>query len=279
MKSLFVKSLVITLFTLTTMGSAQRLLKATDNVYLFGAEAYSLIVLTDEGVAIVDPVNAMQAQELDEAIKDLTDQPVKYVFYSHNHWDHISGGQIFKDQGAIVVSHIDAQTHLKPNPSVAPVDLTWAGNQSSIKLGNLSIELHHFGPSHGAGMTVFRIPEESVMYTVDLVVANRVGFMSLPDFEIDGWLATLDEMLELDYDIALFAHATATTPPIGTKDSVALQKQFVVDLTTAVQEALQSGDFMGAMSVQLPQYEDWAFYDEWLPLNAMAVTLQKIIGQ
>ena len=103
-----------------------------------------MIVLTDDGVVVVDPVNAMQAQQLDEAIKDFTDQPVKYVFYSHNHWDHISGGQIFKDQGAIVVSHIDAQTHLKPNPSVVPVDLTWAGNQSSIKVGNLTIELHHF---------------------------------------------------------------------------------------------------------------------------------------
>lgn len=279
MKTLFIKGLLTTLLTLLTMGSAQELIKATDNIYLFGAEAFSLVVLTDDGVVVIDPVNAMQAQELDEAIKDLTDQPVKYVFYSHNHWDHISGGQIFKDQGAIFVSHIDAQIRLKPNPSVVPPDLTWAGNQSSIKVGNLTIELHHFGPSHGAGMTVFRIPEESAMYTVDLVVANRVGFMTLPDFEVDGWMATLDEMLELDYDIALFAHATETTPPIGTKDNVTLQKQYLVDLTTAVQEALQNGDFMGAMNVQLPQYEDWAFYDEWLPLNAMTVTLQSVIGQ
>ncbi len=279
MKTLFVKGLVITLFTLLTMGSAQELIKATDNIYLFGSGAFSLVVVTDDGVVVVDPVSDVQAQKIDEAIKDLTDQPVKYVFYSHNHWDHIAGGQIFKDQGAVFVSHIDAQTHLKPNPSVIPPDLTWAGGQSSIKVGNLTIELHHFGPSHGAGMTVFRIPEESVMYTVDLVVANRVGFMSLPDFDVAGWIATLDEMLELDYDIALFAHATETTPPIGTKDSVALQKQYLVDLTAAVQEALQNGNFMGAMNVKLPQYEDWAFYEEWLPLNAMTVTLQSVMGQ
>ena len=76
-----------------------------------------------------------------------------------------------------------------------------------------------------------------------------------------------------------FAQATEATPPIGTKDSVALQKQYLVDLTTAVQEALQNGDFMGAMNVELPQYEDWAFYNEWLPLNAMTVTLQAVIGQ
>ena len=66
-------------------------------------------------------------------------------------------------------------------------------------------------------MTVFRIPEESVMYTVDLVVANRVGFMTLPDFEIDGWMATLDEMLKLDYDIALFCSSDRGNTPYWNK--------------------------------------------------------------
>jgi len=284
MKVQFAKGLLALLLTLVTMGSAQELIKATDNIYLFGEEAFSLVILTDDGVVVVDPINDAQSQKLDVAIKELSDQPVRYVFYSHNHWDHISGAQIFKDQGAIIVSHIDTANNLKPNASVPTPDLTWAGSQSSITVGNKTIELHHFGPSHGEGMTVFTIPEESVMYTVDLVVAKRVGFMNLPDFDVAGWIATLDEMLELDYDIALFAHIphlpnmTNAEALIGTKDSVAIQKQFLVDLTTAVQEALQRGDFMAAMSVQLPQYEDWAFYNEWLPLNAMTVTLQSFMG-
>lgn len=278
-KNTFTKVLFIGVLLLTLqLGFSQRLLKATDDVYLFGQEAFSLIVLTGDGVVVVDPINDLQAQQLDEAIKGLTDQSVRYVFYSHNHWDHISGAQIFKDQGAIIVSHIDTVNNLKPNPSVPAPDLTWAGNYSSIKVGNKTIELHHFGPSHGEGMTVFTIPEDSAMFTADLVVANRVGFMNLPDFDVEGWINTLDEMLLLDYDIGLFAHATESTPPIGTKDNVAAQRQYLVDLTTAVQEALQSGDFAGAMGVQLPQYEDWAFYDEWLPMNAMTVTLQTFMG-
>ncbi len=275
LKAFFIGALLLAL----QFGFSQRLLKATEDVYLFGQGAYSMIVLTDDGVVVVDTLNAMNAQALDAAIKGLTDMPVKYVFYSHNHWDHISGAQLFKDQGATIISHIDAKTHLKPNPAAPPADLTWSGDFSSMKVGNKTIELHNFGDSHGKGMTVFTIPEDSVMFTVDLVVANRVGFMNLPDFDIDGWMDTLDQMVLLDFDIGLFGHDAGNTPPIGTKDNVVAQKQYLVDLTTAVGEALQSGDFGAAMNPDLSQYSDWAGYDSgWVGMNAMTVTLQMMMG-
>lgn len=278
-KSTFVKTLLIgVLFFALQFGFSQRLLKATEDVYLFGQGAYSLIVLTDDGVVVVDTLNAMNAQALDDAIKGLTDLPVKYVFYSHNHWDHISGAQLFKDQGATIISHIDAKTYLKPNPGAPPADLTWSGDFSSMKIGNKTLELHHFGASHGKGMTVFTIPEDSAMFTVDLVVADRVGFMGLPDFDMDGWISTLDEMLLLDYEIGLFGHDAGSTPPIGTKDNVFAQRQFLLDLTEAVQTAMQSGDFGAAMNPDLPQYSDWAGYDDWLGMNAATVMLQTMMG-
>lgn len=278
--NILVKTLIagVLLFTLQ-FGFSQRLVKATDSVYLFGQEAFSLIVLTDDGVVVVDTINPGHAQRLDAAIKTLTNQPVKYVFYSHNHWDHISGAQIFKDQGALVISHVDAKDNLKPNPVAPAPDLTWSGNFSSMKVGNKTIELHHFGPSHGEGMTVFTIPEESAMFNSDLVVANSIGFMNLPDFDIEGWINTLDQMLLLDYDIALASHATESTPPIGTKATVSLQRQYLVDLTSAVDAALQAGDFGAAMNPQLPQYSTWAGYDAgWVAMNAATVTLQKVMG-
>lgn len=39
------------------------------------------------------------------AIQSVTDEPVRYAFHSHNHWDHASGGQVFKDAGAQTVMH------------------------------------------------------------------------------------------------------------------------------------------------------------------------------
>ena len=48
--------------------------------------ARSIFVVTDDGVIATDPVNQTHAARMREAIAALTDQPVKYVVYSHQHW-------------------------------------------------------------------------------------------------------------------------------------------------------------------------------------------------
>jgi len=35
-----------------------------------------------------------------DEIKKVTDKPIKYLIYSHHHFDHIAGGKPFKDLGA-----------------------------------------------------------------------------------------------------------------------------------------------------------------------------------
>ena len=72
------------------------LVEVADGLYSFGnGEAYGAFLVTDDGVIVMDTVSTTQAPFMMDAIKSVTDQPVKYLLYSHNHWDHISGGQIF----------------------------------------------------------------------------------------------------------------------------------------------------------------------------------------
>jgi glyoxylase-like metal-dependent hydrolase (beta-lactamase superfamily II) len=57
---------------------------------------YSLFLVTPDGIILVDPLSTDFAQWL----KSQFDQrflgvPVRYVIYSHSHWDHIEGGGIF----------------------------------------------------------------------------------------------------------------------------------------------------------------------------------------
>lgn len=279
-KNVFTKTLFIgVLFFTLQFCFSNRLIQATPDVYLYGQEAYSMFVITGDGVVVIDPINDFQARELDGVIKGITNQPVKYVFYSHNHWDHIAGGNIFKNQGAEIMAHSENAAHLKANPSVPAPDLAWTGSYSNMKVGSKTFEFHHFGPSHGKGMTVFTIPEDRVMFTADLVVPNRVGFMHMPDFEFEGWLNTLDQMLLLDYDFALFAHTGFPDGnPVGTKANVEAQRQFLADLIGGVKQGFASGSMMAAFGVQLPQYSHWAGYDAWMGMNAAAVALQLGMG-
>ena len=278
----FVHVLLVSLFGLLGFSFAQQglpLVKVTDTIYLYGTFAFSMFVVTSDGVVVVDPVDAVQATKTAEAIRSVTDQPVKYVVYSHNHWDHISGGQVFKEQGATFISHIAAKEGLKPNPEVVMPDFTWTGNRYDLVVGDTTMELYYFGASHGEGMTVFRLPDDDVLFTADLVTPDRVGFMDLPDFDVAAWIATLKEMEKLEFTTALFGHnAQGDKPPVGGRAEVTAQREYLEALTTATGQALAAGQSPTNLDIVLPAYKDWAFYDEWLSLNATTVALQMYMG-
>src|ERR1700759_3432341 len=86
----------------------------TDNVYLFRYGGHqSIFIVTSQGVIATDPISYERpAKPYIDAIKAVTDKPIKYVIYSHHHYDHIAGGQPFKELGATFVAHKRAKERL-----------------------------------------------------------------------------------------------------------------------------------------------------------------------
>src|SRR5882762_7204879 len=86
----------------------------TENVYVFRYGGYqSMFIVTPQGVIATDPASYLRpAKPYIDAIKAVTDKPIKYVIYSHHHYDHIAGGQPFKDLGATFVAHKRAKEQL-----------------------------------------------------------------------------------------------------------------------------------------------------------------------
>ena len=248
-------------------------------LYSFGAGlAFNAFMVTDDGVIVMDSFDEEFARASLAAIRKVTDKPIRYLVYSHNHYDHIGGGQIFKAAGATILSHEATANWLKahPSPDVAMPDKSWSGSKSELRLGKSRINLRHFGASHGEGMTLFEFPRERVIYTVDLVVPKRVGFAYMPDFSPREWERTLAEMGELDFDRVMFAHNAA----VGPRASVAEQLQFLQDLRAAIFAEFKKGTpFMQIPNaVKLPQYEGWDGYEEWLPMNSWRVLLEIAMG-
>ena len=65
------------------------------NVYRVGDRVWSLYYITKDGVVVIDPCGKRIAERMAQLIKEKTNLPVKYVIYSHNHWDHIAGAKVF----------------------------------------------------------------------------------------------------------------------------------------------------------------------------------------
>src|SRR5882757_9739324 len=81
--------------------------EGTENVYVFRYGGHqSMFVVTSQGVIATDPISYERpAKPYIDAIKAVTDKPIKYVIYSHSHYDHAAGGKPFKDLGATFIGH------------------------------------------------------------------------------------------------------------------------------------------------------------------------------
>lgn len=286
-----------TLFTLLALGAllvgqstsakenATGTREIADNVYSFSAdgEYYSMFVVTDEGVMVFETANTTHSTAMLDSIRSITEQPVKIAFQSHNHWDHASGGKVFHDLGIDTLAHAEAAEWMIANPGqdMVPPKQTWDGSRKDYTLGGVTVELHYLGMNHGAGMTVFVLPSLDLAYIADIVTPNRLPFTVMPDFNPREWERSLSEILELDFERAVFSHNEHNEPlDGGTKNDVVLQLQFLRDLRAGFWTALKGGTnpMMIASALELPQYEQWVGYKEWLSINVWRIMGDEFMG-
>src|SRR5258706_9624296 len=141
----------------------------TDNVYIFRyGNHQSMFVVTSAGVIATDPIGYGRPQAVTtyiDEIKKVTDQPIKYLIYSHHHYDHITGGQPFKDAGAKIVAHKKAKERLAvlKDPATPLPDETMEKSRT-IKLGCTTLELTYVGLNHSDSTIVMRLPKEKVLF-------------------------------------------------------------------------------------------------------------------
>src|SRR3979411_575192 len=137
--------------------------EGTDNVYIFRYMGHqSMFIVTPDGVIATDPISERRpAKPYIDAIQAVTKAPIKYVVYSHHHFDHIAGGKPFKDLGATFVAHERAKEHLLDvnYPDVFSPDLTVPDTGGRITRGGTTLELIYVGRNHSDNSLVMRLPK------------------------------------------------------------------------------------------------------------------------
>ena len=285
--SLFVSVLVSsTPFALATDGD-DGVREIGDSVYSFtlGEGNHSMLVVGQQGVAVFETFHSGHSQKLLDAVRRVTDKPIKYAFISHNHWDHSSGGQVFSNAGAQTVMHERAAEWVEANPGrdTAMPDETWSGNRKDIDMGDFTVSMRYLGINHGMGLTIFTIPERRAAYIADLVSPNRVMFSVVPDFNIGEWKRSLGEILEMDFEVAVCSHNELPLEEAMngcTRTDVEEERQFIRDLRNAILAEFEKGTSFMAIpkAVRLPQYSHWVGYDEWLEMNTLRLMTDLWMG-
>ncbi|MBW8269138.1 MBL fold metallo-hydrolase [Caldovatus aquaticus] len=243
-------------------------------LYVFRCQGHqAMFVATPEGVIATDPIGLRRPQAVTtyiEEIRKVSPAPIRYLAYSHHRFDHIAGGKPFKDAGATVVAHHRARDRLARlgNPGVVPVDEAVPDGGRAIELGGTRLELHYVGRNHSDNSLVMRLPQHRLIFAVDRIPIESVGFRNMPDSCLPDWLEGLDRVLAMEWDHLLPGHPNAGGR-LGTREDVRNFKQCLLDVSEAARRMAQEGKcFDQAMhEVRLPRYERWTMYEARLPGN------------
>ena len=245
----------------------------TDNVYIFRyGNHQSMFVVTSAGVIATDPIGYGRPQAVVtyvNEIKKVTNQPIKYLIYSHHHFDHIAGGKPFKDAGATIVALRRTQERLAQikDPHTVMPDEVFDGHRT-ITLGDTTIELTFTGLNHSDSTLLMRLPKDKIVFAVDFIAVGSVPGRGMIDSYPLEWEESLKSVLSMDWDKLIPGHPGAPGGRLGTKQDVQNMPTLLQDASAAVKAEAQAGKCWDAVEkdLKLPKYENWPGYANGLPM-------------
>jgi len=205
--------------------------KITGSVYqvMGGSGSNGGVIVGDNGVLVVDSkMNEESVSQTIIAIKNVTDEPIKYLVNTHSDGDHIMGNRFFPNSVTFIAQENCRDDFFKENfgrksdwdePDFYPFtpSMTFEENLN-IWLGKDRIELHYFGIGHTTGDVVVYHPQEKVAFLGDQYFGTRPQLIhSNKSGNSFQHVKTLTKMLEtLDAEIFLSGHSD----PVGREDII-----------------------------------------------------------
>ena len=171
-----------------------KVIKVAGSVYMLqGAGGNIGASVGEDGIVIVDDQYAPLADKIQDALKGITDKPVRFVINTHFHGDHTGGNAYFQKQAPIIAQdnvrkrleagsgagnggsvHHDS----KPEPKEALPIITF-DHDVTVHLNGEDIRALHFPAGHTDGDSVIYFPKSNVVHMGDDFVTYGFPFIDV----------------------------------------------------------------------------------------------------
>jgi glyoxylase-like metal-dependent hydrolase (beta-lactamase superfamily II) len=235
-----------------------KLNKVKEDLYEIEGDGGNVAVLvTSEGVLLIDDKFDQDHDAIMEKIKSVTNQPVKYVINTHYHADHSGGNAKFLPTAEIISTENARNNILQHKQSNAPPGVMPArivfNQETAVFLGGKEVRARYMGRGHTNGDAVIYFPQLKVLHTGDLM-ANA---SPLIDYSGGGslieWTKTLDEALKLDFDTVIPGHG-----PVTDKAGLLAYRNNVEKLRTRVTGLIHEGKSQADLAKFMETEYKWA---------------------
>jgi glyoxylase-like metal-dependent hydrolase (beta-lactamase superfamily II) len=206
-------------------------------------------IIGENAVLLID--SKMDEESVDQtinAVKELTDKPIKYLFNTHSDGDHIMGNRYLPGSLVFMAHKNCRDDFFKENfgresdwdePELYPFtpSVTFKKNMD-LWLGNDKVEFYYFGVGHTTGDAFVYFPEEKVAFIGDMYFSGRPQLIhSIKNGNTFEYVSTMKNMLEtLDAEIFLSGHSD----PVG-RDDIKKHLLLMVEMQDKVKELVKQG--------------------------------------
>jgi cyclase len=158
------------------------------NIYRLNVgQSVAVVVFTGvDGVLVIDAAYEQTTDQLMEAIRQLSPEPVRYLINTHLHGDH-TGGNPVVGKDAVIIAHHSVKDWLAsdrrrgdsapgPFPAYAQPDITFEGDMN-MYFNDARLWLKHKPEAHTRGDIIVYFEDANVLVLGDLLFAGRFPFV------------------------------------------------------------------------------------------------------
>jgi len=254
--------------------------KLGDNIYMLtGAGGNIGVCAGVDGILIIDSQFPQIHDKIVAALAAISPGPVRFLFNTNWHYDHVMGNELFGKKGAVIIAHETArermskeQVHkdldvtIPPYPAPALPVLTIA-DSLTLYFNNEVLQVRHIPDAHSDADLLFRFQKANVIHSGDLVFSHMYPYIDVPHGgSINGMIAAVDEILRMcDADTRVIpGHG-----PAMKRDEVAAFRDMLVLVRDRVAALIKEGKSDKEILAAKPTADLNALWQKGIPADLL----------
>ena len=244
------------------------------NVYvLTGAASNIAVQIGDDGILVVDTGGSETSEAVLAAIRELSDQPIRWIINTHEHVDHTGANATLSAAGvtvngnpAAIVSHENVLTRMalsdRPVPEW-PLN-TFFESQRDFYFNGEAVFLYHIPSAHTDGDILVYFRGSDVLVTGDLFVTTHFPLIDLESGGgVNGFIDGLNKALDITVPAFLQEGGTYVIPGhgrIGDEADVVSYRDLVLFVRDRVRNMIDQGMSLRQVLAEEPALDYAARY-------------------
>jgi len=181
-----------------------RTIKIADGLYvLMGGPAQGNIAVSvgSDGVFLVDSMYAPMHQKIVDAVKALSQLPIRYVVNTHLHGDHTAGNASMAKLGAVIISHENMRKRMADSPgapSAGTLPVLTYSDSLTLHFNGEEIQIYHPAPAHTDGDSIIYFRKANVAHVGDIPASLRYPNIGVNEGgTVDGMMAAARQLMTI----------------------------------------------------------------------------------